>query len=166
MRIIEEFYCIQNEIQGNGNEKLLSEGICKIKTELIRPEIFLLLNGDKIKIKYNTYEVLKENPFSRDELMFFEKLYNVKLSTNKIYPSRLTSDNSFINELYDSPANIILFEDIKSNKSYLIIEFRRWQFDYQPRGAGEDSLGEDITYIHGIWENPLLTDELIAKIKN
>lgn len=166
MRIIEDFYCIQNEIQGNGSEKLLSEGICKIKTELIRPEIFLLLNGDKIKIKYNSYEVLKENPFSRDELMFFEKVYNIKLSTNKIYPSRLISDNSFINELYDSPANIILFEDIKSNKSYLIIEFRRWQFNYQPRGAGEDSLGEDITYIHGIWENPLLTEELIAKIKN
>ncbi|MCY1465826.1 hypothetical protein D9M71_840240 [compost metagenome] len=50
-------------------------------------------------------------------------------------------------------------------KEYLMIEFNRWQFDYQPRGAGEDSLGEDVTYILGIWESPLLTDEIIAKIK-
>ena len=27
-------------------------------------------------------------------------------------------------------------------------------------------LGEDVTFILGIWESPLLTDEIVAKIKN
>jgi hypothetical protein len=165
MRLIEDFYCIENEIQGNGNVKLLSEGVCKIKTELIRPEIFLLLNGNKIKFKYNFNVALNENSFSQEELFFFEKTYNVKLVSHKVYPSRLTTDNSFINKLYDVSATIALFEDPESNKNYLLIEFRRWQYDYQPRGAGEDSLGEDVTYIHGIWEDPLLTDEIMIKIK-
>lgn len=166
MRVIEDFYGIENEIQGNGNVKLLSEGICKIKTELIRPEIFLLLNGNKIKFNYNFNVVVNENLFSQKELFFFEKTYNVKLISNKINASKLTTDNSFINKLYDIPATIALFENEKSNKTYLLIEFRRWQYDYQPRGAGEDSLGEDVTYIHGIWEDPLLTNEIIAKIKD
>lgn len=165
MRLIEEFYCTENEILGNGNEKLLSAGICKIKTELIRPEIFLLLNGNKIKFNYNFNVALNENLFSQEELFFFEKTYNIKLIPNKIYPSKLTTDNSFINKLYDTPATITLFENAESNKNYLLIEFRRWQYDYQPRGAGEDSLGEDVTYIHGIWENPLITDEIFSKIK-
>lgn len=165
MRLIEGFYGIENEIQGNGNVKLLSEGICKIKTELIRPEIFLLLNGNKIKFNYNFNVVVNENLFSQEELFFFEKTYNLKLISNKIYPSKLTTDNSFINKLYDIPATIALFENVESNKNYLLIEFRRWQYDYQPRGAGEDSLGEDVTYIHGIWEDPLFTNEIIAKIK-
>lgn len=165
MRLIEDFYGIENEIQGNGNVKLLSEGICKIKTELIRPEIFLLLNGNKIKFNYNFNVVVNENLFSQEELFFFEKTYNLKLISNKIYPSKLTTDNSFINKLYDIPVTIALFENVESNKNYLLIEFRRWQYDYQPRGAGEDSLGEDVTYIHGIWEDPLLTNEILAKIK-
>ncbi|KQO22551.1 hypothetical protein ASF10_09275 [Flavobacterium sp. Leaf82] len=165
MRLIDDFYCIENEIEGNGNEKVLSEGICKIKSELIRPEILLLLNGNKIKFKYNFSATLNENSFSQEELLFFEKTYNVKLTPNKIYPSRLTTDNSFVNKLYDLPATIALFEDTESNKNYLLIEFRRWQYDYQPRGAGEDSLGEDITYVHGIWEDPFLTDEIRIKIK-
>lgn len=29
-----------------------------------------------------------------------------------------------------------------------------------------DYYGEPITYIHGIWEAPLLTDKIIEKIKN
>lgn len=165
MRLIEDFYGIESEIQGNGNLKLLSEGVYKIKTELIRPEIFLLLNGNKIKFNYNFNVVLNENLFSQEELFFFEKTYNVKLISNKIYPSKLTTDNSFINKLYDTPATISLFENAESNKNYLLIEFRRWQYDYQPRGAGEDSLGEDVTYINGIWEDPLLTNEIMAKIK-
>ncbi|MCC9019400.1 hypothetical protein [Flavobacterium lipolyticum] len=46
----------------------------------------------------------------------------------------------------------------------MMIEFNRWSSEAHPRNAGEDSLGEDVTYIHGIWETPLLTDEIIAKI--
>ncbi len=52
MRSLEEFYCTENEIQGNGSEKF-TMGICKIKSEWIRPEIFLLLNGDKINFEAN-----------------------------------------------------------------------------------------------------------------
>ncbi|WP_229335679.1 hypothetical protein, partial [Flavobacterium sp. ALJ2] len=54
----------------------------------------------------------------------------------------------------------------EDKKEYLIIEFNRWSSEDQPRGTGEDQLGEDISYIFGIWENPLLTDAIIAKIKN
>ncbi|WDF65033.1 hypothetical protein [Flavobacterium sp. KACC 22763] len=165
MKLIENFYCIQTEIYGNGTEKLLSEGICKIKTELIRPEIFLLLKENKVKVKYNFYQRLKENQFSKEEMLFFEKHYDVKLAQNQISPDKLVSDNSFLNKLYDTAANVVYFEDTESNQKFLLIEFRRWQYNYQPRGAGEDMLGEDITYILGIWESPLLTDEIVSKIK-
>ncbi|CAA9200779.1 hypothetical protein FLACOL7796_03438 [Flavobacterium collinsii] len=40
-----------------------------------------------------------------------------------------------------------------------MIDFNRWSSEAHPRNAGED-----VTYIHGIWETPLLTDEIIAKI--
>src|SRR6218665_2992426 len=109
MELIEEFYCIEREIQGNGNELILSEGINKIKTELIRPEIFLLINGNKIKFKYSFNKALKENPFSQEELFFFEKHYGVKLISNTIYTYRFITDNSAVNKLYDLPANVALF---------------------------------------------------------
>ena len=165
MKLIEEFYCIQTEIYGNGSEETIPEKICKIKTELLRPIISILQENKKVILRYDYIKSISENIFSKEELLFFQKYYNVKLSVNKHYPSKLTSDNSSINKLYDLPANIIFFEDTESGNNYLVIEFRRWQYDFQPRGAGEDSLGEDITYIHGIWENPFLTDEIISKIK-
>lgn len=40
MKKIEEFYCVQKEISANGIEKILSEGMCKIKQELILRNIY------------------------------------------------------------------------------------------------------------------------------
>ncbi|MBF7089936.1 hypothetical protein IUY40_00025 [Flavobacterium sp. ALJ2] len=48
----------------------------------------------------------------------------------------------------------------------MLIKVKHSMIYYKPCSAGEDQLGGDISYIFGIWENPLLTDAIIAKIKN
>lgn len=170
MKIIEQFYCIQTEISGNGSKEI-DEGIVSIKTELIRPDIKILDgNENNIPSERKTYrKQLTARPsensdlyFNINELLFLSKTYGFKIEEHTIYKGYYTSVLK-IHKLYDSPGEIILIE--QGGKEYVMIEFTRWQFEYQPRGAGEDSYGEDVTYILGIWENPLLTDEIIEKIK-
>jgi hypothetical protein len=164
MKLIEEFYCTQSQTYGNGSEKILSEGMCKIKTELIRPIIQITNTNGIVVNKKNRFIVrLGMNTFSKEEMLFFEKNYEVSLSKHVLYPDYLVSSLNHIHPLYKSDADITFIED--EDKEYLIIEFNRWEHECQPRGAGEDSLGEDTTYVLGIWEDPLLTDEMIAKIK-
>jgi hypothetical protein len=170
MKLIEQFYCIQTEISGNGSKKI-GEGIASIKTELIRPDIKILdANGNNLSSERKTYRKqitarpseYSEEFFTINELLFLSKTYGFEIEENAIYKGYYTSVLK-INKLYDCPGEIILIEH--QGKQYIMIEFKRWQYEFQPRGAGEDSLGEDVTYILGIWENPLLTDEIIAKIK-
>jgi hypothetical protein len=172
MKLIERFFCVQTEIFGNGSEKT-EEGVVSIKTELMRPSIKLMdSNGDVMpsenRVVYRKRLIV--NPFvdngeyfNKEELLFLSKIYEFDIKEDPTYKGYFSSVLN-INTLYKSSADIILIED--GRNEYLIIEFNRWSLECQPRGAGEDSLGEDITYIHGIWENPLLTDEIIAKIKN
>lgn len=173
MKLIEKFYCIQTEKYGDGSEKVIAEGIAQIKQELIRPSIqFINSNGDIISSESRVTHVkrLIANPyvktneyFSKEELLFLSKTYQFEVQESPEYEGYFTSIMKS-NPLYKSSANIILIEENK--KEYLIIEYNRWKLEDQPRSAGEDQLGEDVTYILGIWENPLLTDEIIAKIKN
>ncbi len=167
MKLIENFYCIQTEISGRGSE-IIFEGISSIKTELIRPSIKLL------DVEYSEEKAYRKrliaNPFiphndsfTANELFFLSKTYGFEIKEDPIYKGYYSSVLK-INKLYKSSAEITFIELDK--KEYVKIEFLRWQFDYQPRGAGEDSYGEDVTYILGIWESPLLTDEIVAKIKN
>ncbi|MBF4516606.1 hypothetical protein IRZ71_09630 [Flavobacterium sp. ANB] len=172
MILIEKFYCVQTEIFGNGSEKM-KEGIVSIKTELIRPSIkFLNSDGSIIfSEKRKTHrKKLLVNPFvdsneyfSIHELLFLSKTYGFEIEEHAIHKGYFLSVLK-INSLYNTPGEIILVEE--EGKEYILIEFNRWNSENQPRGAGEDQLGEDITYIIGIWQDPLLTDAIIAKIKN
>ncbi|XRE44527.1 hypothetical protein ACIVBQ_002731 [Tenacibaculum discolor] len=170
MILIKEFEYEHNNIESNSNQKGISYKT-QIQEEIKRPLIkFFNSQGKIIDItdwkNFNIHEsYLKEPFFSKDELKFLAEMYSFQLIKEKNYKKKevLVSTNKQKNVLYKSAAKIILIED--STKEYLVIEFNRWQYDYQPRSAGEDQLGEDITYIHGIWEQPLLTDEIIEKIK-
>jgi hypothetical protein len=165
MKLIDTFECTQIEKYGDGSEKIIAKGVFKIKEELQRPSIHFV-NSQGIIVNSNNKYInrLEEDPFTKGEMFFFEKNYGVFLRNHLRSAKYLTSSLNNIHPLYKSSADIILIED--DGKEYLIIEFNRWSTERQPRSAGEDQLGEDITYILGIWENPLLTDEIIAKIKN
>lgn len=171
MKRIDKFYCIQTEVFGNGTEKI-NKGIVSIQTELLRPTIQILdKDGSILSTERKTYSTkLISNPYvssdeslSVKELLFLSDTYGFEIEEHAIYKDHFSSILK-INKLYHTAAEIILIE--QQEKEYLMIEFKRWQHEYQPRGAGEDSLGEDISYIHGIWEDPFLTDEIVAKIKN
>ncbi|MFD1605911.1 hypothetical protein ACFSJW_04845 [Flavobacterium artemisiae] len=163
MKLIENFYCIQSV-----NFESDVEGISSIKTELIRPSIKILDVEYSEKKIYSKRLVSKlstasDEYFTLDELLFLSKTYGFEIEEN-VYSKGDYHSVLKIHKLYDIPGDITLIE--LDGNEYLMIGFRRWQFDFQPRGAGEDMLGEDITYIFGIWECPLLTDEIVAKIKN
>lgn len=170
MKLIEQFYCIQTERYGDGLEKIIDEGIVSVKQELKRPMISLIDKGDDIAPDKNRRfyrKTLSANPnsyesFSEAELLFLSEIYKFDVAEHDIYKGYFSSVLK-IHPLYQDPADMIFIEE--NGKRYLRIEFHRWEFENQPRSAGEDSLGENITYILGFWENPLLTDEIIAKIK-
>lgn len=172
MKLIEKFYCIQTEIFGDGSEKI-KEGIVSIKTELIRPSIkFLNSDGSIISSeKRKTYrKKIIVNPFvdsneyfNINELLFLSKAYGFEIEEHTIHKGYFLSVLK-ISSLYTTPGEIILIEE--EGKEYILIEYNRWNLETQPRSAAEDQLGEDVTFVLGIWENPLLTDEIIVKIKN
>ena len=169
MILVNNFKCMEVEAFGDGT-KLETEGVKHIRQELVRPQKIRFKNslGENIELDTLTSwsKQLNSYYFSRKELEFLSEKYNIKLIENVNYRDELvlTSTNKSKHELYDSSAKIKLFE--LNTKEYLMIYFKRWQSEVQPRGAGEDTLGEDITYIQGIWEDPLLTDEIITKIKS
>ncbi|PIF34226.1 hypothetical protein CLU81_4863 [Flavobacterium sp. 9] len=172
MKLIDQFYCIQTERFGDGSEKIVEEGIVSVKQELKRPLIRLIGENSDITTNKNRklfVKTLRANPdpysnesFTKEEFLFLSETYKFDIVEHDMYEGYLTSVLK-IHPLYTSSADIIFIEE--DDKEYLRIEFNRWEFEYQPRSAGEDSLGENITYVLGFWENPLLTDEIIAKLK-
>lgn len=174
MRLINSFYCIQYKNE-NSSTTFLKEEKCSIREELVRPRISIIdSNGGKIDLDFKKGKMyskqLNSNPYAKstgsftlEELQFLSKNYDFIIEEQIEYKNYFYSVLD-INPLYVSSGIITLIEH--NNKKYIMIRFERWQFDYQPRSAGEDAMGEDIIYVHGIWENPLLTDEIIAKIKN
>jgi hypothetical protein len=173
MKLINSFYCTQYQ-KNSSSTIILKEGESNIREELIRPKIIIIdTDGEKIDLDFRKVKIysmqLNSNPYAKstksftfEELQFLSKNYDFIIEEHIEYKNYYYSVLN-INPLYISSGIITLIEH--NNKEYIMIRFERWQFDYQPRSAGEDSLGEDITYVNGIWENPLLTDQIIAKIK-
>jgi hypothetical protein len=171
MKLIEQFYCIQTEISGNGSENIQS-GIVSIQTELTRPSIqFLNTDGTirtterkvyRKKLIVNPYAGL-DTYFDIKELQFLAQTYDFGIKEDTEHKGYFTS---FLknNPQYKTSGDIVFIKE--QEKQFIWIEFSRWKLESQPRSAGEDSLGEDTTFINGIWENPILTDAIIAKIKN
>lgn len=146
----------------------------KINEELERPFIqFENSNQQSVKLWFDNQKVYKikdlsvnpyskwVNHFSYEELNFLAKKFNFSLTKYEDYNDIF--DGVISNSKFTQPGQLIYIEEFGS--TYLIIEFKRWQYD-RPRSAGEDAMGEDITYIHGIWENPKLPKEVIDRIKN
>ena len=142
-------------------------GICSIKQELLRPEIFIEKNSLIKSITRGVCMGLTFNPhghpkieFTEQELDFFSKKFKFETVKREsgFKLAKISNDPRFA--LVDLSWVVTNFE-----KEYIIIQSKRWQFDYQPRSAGEDQLGEDVTYIHGIWENPELPESIMKKIK-
>ncbi|MFK7050284.1 hypothetical protein FLACOL_02086 [Flavobacterium columnare] len=167
MKKIEEFYCIQTNDAHSSVENQI-RGFCTIKQELIRPEIFidnysLYENAKKQRSKLLTFNPsgnLKLN-FTEEELVYLSNIFSfeiIKRESSGYKLAKISNDDRF---------SIVYLSWVLSHleKEYIIIKSKRWQFDYQPRGAGEDARGEDVTYIHGIWENPELPENIMKKIK-
>lgn len=167
MKVIKEFFCIQKEILGNGNENKVSEGVCHIKKELLRPDIYI--NGYSLfdNIDKNISFLLSSHPnrnsnigFSEKEFIYLSELlkFDVKLKNNGGKYAMIIEDERYSSVELD-------WYLTKQSKEIIIIFSKRWQFENQPRSIVEDQLGEDITYIHGIWENPILPESIKNKIK-
>ena len=148
-------------------------GRVNIKEEVLRPVIKLLSsNGDQLSISKKYVKELRVNPyatstvyFTKAELIFLAKTYGFSIVGHEKYSDIFRGSIEHINSNYTRPGEIFLMYD-DNEKEYLMILFRRWLHDDQPRSAGEDYYGEDIFYVLGIWEDPLLTDEIIEKIKS
>lgn len=168
MNLIKEFEGEQKEIYGNGRQKNLYKGICKIQTELIRPVIYIdnipIFENAIIKGKYlysNNYAVRKD-AFTVEELRFLADKFGFEI-IKKSNDAKILQAKINDNPKYSTPMLIWVYNTVLQKK-YILIEAYRWQFDYQPRSAGEDQLGEDITYIHGIWENADLPQNILDKL--
>ncbi|MCJ1807269.1 MULTISPECIES: hypothetical protein [Flavobacterium] len=166
MKKIEEFYCIQTNDAHSSVENQI-RGFCTIKQELFRPQIFIdnhslfdNLNGQRSRplIFYPDFNF--KLYFTESELSYLSKIFDFEIleKENGHKVAKILNDERFSNV-------DLVWLSTKFQKEYIIIESKRWQFDYQPRGAGEDARGEDVTYIHGIWENPELPENIMKKIK-
>lgn len=146
----------------------------KINRELERPFIqFKNHNQQIVKLWYDNQKVYKVkdlsvnpyskwvNHFSYEELNFLAETFNFKVIKYQDYND--VFDGYIDNLKFTQSGQLIYIEEFGS--SYLIIEFKRWQYD-RPRSAGEDAMGEDMTYIHGVWENPELPQDVLDRIKN
>ena len=188
MKLIQRYHTTQWEYTAT-DEKSISSGVFALKEELSRPdsitigsakhkqvEICLSIYGNKpnvypsnfkayIKqITYNTKNEDLSNEFTEKEFSFLQNTYNFCIKENNRNTEIIQANNSHINTLYDL-AGYFVFIESAEGEEFALIYFNRWATAIQPRGAAEDQLGEDVTFIHGIWENPLLTDEVIEKIK-
>ncbi|MCL6461824.1 MAG: hypothetical protein I4O51_08135, partial [Flavobacterium micromati] len=116
MKLIKGFDCIQKEIYGNGTEKILSNKIVKIQTELIRPSLIFKNKANKVidlnSIKQFTYsKQLRSNAlypdeyFSANELKFLSEIYAFSVVESNRHKGFFHSKLS-INPLYTSPGTI------------------------------------------------------------
>ena len=189
MRKIEKYYTTQWEFSAS-DKKIIRKGDCSVGEEVFRPDeiriitskevkihICLSIYGNKPNVYPENYQVfIKElnynskyenlpGELNQNEFTFLKDQYDFYVKEEKSNEKILFADNSKVNPLYSSSGYLVYIEG-KNGEELLLIYFNRWQSEVQPRGAGEDQLGEDVTYIQGIWEDPLLTDEIIAKIKS
>lgn len=183
MKLIEKLEYTQHLLSPGVNEKKFI-GKVEIKEELIRPIIeFVNTKNKRINIgnmKLYTslcdkeeIDVVYENNhyshlnFDEKEVAFLCKMYSLDaviregelcVTPPKEYYQKVGDEN--IDEEPHVRFQYIIDED---KEEYLIISFDRYPLGYPDRG--KDQLSPFVTYIHGIWESPLLTDEIINKIK-
>ena len=162
MKLIKEFEYLEDKDIKDGNF-VFSKG--NIKTEVSRSRInFYNSNEELIEMDWEKHKIYNkklsgydyhERILSVKELDFLSKKYGFEIYYNKdreVYRATL----KHIHPEY-LPGFLKYFE--VDGKEYLVISFDRKSEGLPPQAE------EDITYYLGIWENPLLTDEIIEKIK-
>lgn len=180
MNLINKFlFSIWNPF--SGEKKYMGEQV--IREEIERP-VLEFFNKDSEKVivsnfkfhnsistKEREYEGIlyhnnhySELEFDEKELLLFKEVYELDLieingkkvldATKQYYKEVETIEKPHI--------DFMLLID-NSGKEYLIISFLRYPVDYPERG--KDQTAPFLTYIHGIWEAPILTEKIIEKIK-
>lgn len=162
MTLIEEFEYVK-EVDKETGDFIFTKS--SIKTEVERSRInFYNSEGEFIEMNWNKHKIYSqklsgydyhEKILSVKELDFLSKIYGFEVYYNKdrnVYRARL----KHIHPEY-LPGLLEFFE--VEGKEYLVISFDRKSEHLPPQAE------EDITYYLGIWEDPLLTDEIIEKIK-
>ncbi|MFK7061503.1 hypothetical protein V3Q90_15400 [Flavobacterium oreochromis] len=164
MKKIKEFYCIQTNDAHSSMENEI-KGVCKVKQELFRPQIFiddysLFENTNNQRSKSLIVYPNHKLSFTEEELLYLSEIFDFEIKEDEIghKSAKISDDTRYA--IVD-----LVWLSTTFQKEYIIIDSKRWQFDYQPRSAGEDARGEDVTYIHGIWENPELPENIMKKIK-
>lgn len=112
----------------------------------------------------NHYSILN---FNDEEILYLAKTFALsyeeegtkkRLSVPKEYYEEVGENN-----IEDSPHISFKFLIDNDNNEYLIISFLRYPLGYPE--IAKDQSDPYLTYIHGIWEKPLLTERIINKIK-
>lgn len=161
MKLIEKFKYVK-EKNDNTGELIYVEGA--IKTEVFRSKVnfynskgkFIEMDRKKVdiySIKLFGYGDFK-NVLSIKELEFIAKTYDLETIYGKEGDLEASLKHIHLEYL---PGMMEYF--IEDNKEYLIISFDRKSGHLPPQAT------EDRAYVFGIWENPLLTHEIITKIK-
>ncbi|MCV6631541.1 MAG: hypothetical protein OIF50_16955 [Flavobacteriaceae bacterium] len=168
MKEIKKIYVTEFKVDASGVNEIGSSWATTGR-EFERPSItFYNSSNARVDLKnfLNQSMDLNEFYFSREELFFLMKtyLFEIEEYVNYKNESMLTSTNKKINDLYRGSGKLLYFK--KGGFDFLVIFFKRWQLEIQPRGAGEDQYGEDIFFVHGIWEGPILEEEMRRKLLN
>lgn len=119
---------------------------------------------DGIIYSNNHYNILK---FNSMEVDFLTNNYNLKYVDTDLYTGFLPNTSNYLCDedlLVDNEVYLIfeLLVDL-TGREYLILTFERYSKNYSRRMRDQNS--PNLHYIHGIWEDPLLTDDIIYKIK-
>ncbi|WP_194768333.1 hypothetical protein [Tamlana sp. I1] len=140
----------------------------EIGNEFKRPKIFLLNENDVLtpidRKKMDIYtKRLIVNSFAKgyfdfNDLDFLSNTYQFNYCESKAYKGYYTAN---INTTYGQNGNLTLINF--KEKEYLIIEFYRDNPD--ETAQMNDQLGPGFTYIHGIWEQPILTESIREKLE-
>jgi hypothetical protein len=162
MELIEEFEYVKgkNDITG---DFIFTKG--SIKTEVPRSRINFYNSEEKfVEMDWSKYKIYSQKLsgynynkriLSVKELEFLSEIYGFKTYYDKereVFRATLKKIHPDFTVGY--------LEYFKADgKGYLVISFDRKSEHLPPQAE------EDITCYLGIWENPLLTDEIIEKIK-
>jgi hypothetical protein len=97
--------------------------------------------------------------FSNGEIESECSRFGLKVVQNPFYPDKLQGSLIHVHADYTSPS--LLLREYKSNYFLLIYSSRR---SHPARAMSEDFFGDDIYYVHGIWQVEL-SEEFRKKIR-
>ena len=138
-------------------------GICKIKSEFIfdaikfdytsLPELYIIPKEMDVSFGIigdcqQTYSVLfRDNYFTEEELQHFSVILDFDIVSNPYFPEKKQASLIHVKSKYTRITSLI---KIINNRYYLLM-YSSTRTE-RARCAAEDFFGDNIFYIHGIWE--------------